>query len=109
MADFDCDGKAEMTCKTADGTVDGKGKVIGDASKDYRNSSGYVLSGSEYYTLLTAAPVQHWIPLTMNRPAAQFPSGATAMATVLTASGALWRIWTAASPVLSPDEAITPA
>ncbi len=51
VADFDCDGKAEMTCKTADGTVDGKGKVIGDASKDYRNSSGYVLSGSEYYTL----------------------------------------------------------
>ena len=51
VADFDCDGKAEMTCKTADGTVDGKGKVIGDASKDYRNSSGYVLSGPEYYTL----------------------------------------------------------
>ena len=40
-----------MTCKTADGTVDGKGKVIGDASKDYRNSNGYVLSGPEYYTL----------------------------------------------------------
>ena len=51
VADFDCDGKAEMTCKTADGTVDGKGKVIGDASKDYRNSNGYVLSGPEYYTL----------------------------------------------------------
>ncbi len=51
VADFDCDGKAEMTCKTADGTVDGTGKVIGDASKDYRNSSGYILSGPEYYTL----------------------------------------------------------
>lgn len=51
VADFDLDGKAEMTCKTADGTVDGTGKVIGDASKDYRNSSGYVLSGPEYYTL----------------------------------------------------------
>ena len=51
VADFDSDGKAEMTCKTADGTVDGKGTVIGDASKDYRNSSGYVLSGPEYYTL----------------------------------------------------------
>jgi len=51
VADFDLDGKAEMTCKTADGTIDGKGKVIGDASKDYRNSSGYVLSGNEYYTL----------------------------------------------------------
>ncbi len=51
VADFDLDGKAEMTCKTADGTVDGTGKVIGDASKDYRNSSGYILSGPEYYTL----------------------------------------------------------
>lgn len=27
------------------------GKVIGDASKDYRNGSGYILSGPEYYTL----------------------------------------------------------
>ena len=55
VADFDLDGKAEMTCKTADGTVDGKGKVIGDASKDYRNSNGYVLSGPEYYTLFDGA------------------------------------------------------
>ncbi|MGN0614278.1 MAG: RICIN domain-containing protein [Porcipelethomonas sp.] len=51
VADFDCDGKAEMTCKTADGTVDGTGIVIGDAAADYRNSSGYILSGNEYYTL----------------------------------------------------------
>lgn len=51
VADFDLDGKAEMTCKTADGTVDGKGKVIGDGSKDYRNNGGYILDGPEYYTL----------------------------------------------------------
>ena len=55
VADFDLDGKAEMTCKTADGTIDGTGKVIGDASKDYRNSSGYILSGPEYYTLFDGA------------------------------------------------------
>lgn len=55
VADFDLDGKAEMTCKTADGTVDGTGKVIGDASKDYRNSAGYILSGPEYYTLFDGA------------------------------------------------------
>ncbi len=55
VADFDCDGKAEMTCKTADGTVDGTGKVIGDASKDYRNEKGYILSGPEYYTLFEGA------------------------------------------------------
>ena len=51
VADFDSDGKAEMTCKTADGTVDGQGNVIGDSSADYRNSSGYILSGPEYYSL----------------------------------------------------------
>ena len=55
VADFDLDGIAEMTCKTADGTVDGTGKVIGDASKDYRNSDGYILSGPEYYTLFDGA------------------------------------------------------
>jgi rhamnogalacturonan endolyase len=35
--DFDGDGKAEIAMKTADGSIDGKGKVIGDSSKDYRN------------------------------------------------------------------------
>lgn len=49
--DLDVDGKAEVVCKTADGTVDGVGTVIGDASKDYRNSSGYILSGPEYLTI----------------------------------------------------------
>ena len=51
VADFDCDGKAELITKTADGTKDGKGKVIGDANKDYRNGNGYILSGPEYITL----------------------------------------------------------
>lgn len=51
VADFDCDGKAELITKTADGTKDGTGTVIGDGSKDYRNGSGYVLSGPEYMTL----------------------------------------------------------
>ena len=49
--ELDGDLKAELVCKTADGTVDGVGNVIGDASKDYRNSSGYVLSGPEYLTV----------------------------------------------------------
>ncbi len=51
VADFDLDGKAEMTCKTADGTVDGQGNVIGDASAVWRDSSGLIYSGPEYYTL----------------------------------------------------------
>lgn len=49
--DFNGDGYAEMAVKTADGTVAGDGTVIGDASKDYRNSSGYILDGPEYLTL----------------------------------------------------------
>jgi rhamnogalacturonan endolyase len=49
--DLDGDRKAEVICKTADGTVDGKGKVIGDATKDYRNDRGYVLDGPEFLTV----------------------------------------------------------
>ncbi|MGC5775353.1 rhamnogalacturonan lyase [Paenibacillus pabuli] len=49
--DLDGDGKAEVAMKTADGTKDGTGVIIGDASKDYRNSSGYVLSGPEFLTI----------------------------------------------------------
>ncbi|SFU55011.1 rhamnogalacturonan endolyase [Clostridium sp. DSM 8431] len=49
--DLNGDGKAEVAMKTADGTVAGDGSVIGDKSKDYRNSSGYILSGPEYLTL----------------------------------------------------------
>ncbi|MEI7025353.1 rhamnogalacturonan lyase family protein [Paenibacillus sp. y28] len=49
--DLDGDGKAELAFKTADGTVDGTGAVIGDAAADYRNSSGYILSGPEYLTV----------------------------------------------------------
>ncbi|WP_305852491.1 rhamnogalacturonan lyase family protein [Gracilibacillus caseinilyticus] len=49
--DFDGDGKSEVAMKTADGTVDGQGTVIGDGSKDHRNSSGYILQGDEYLTV----------------------------------------------------------
>jgi len=49
--DFDGDGKAEVAMKTADGSMDGKGKVIGDSTKDFRNDKGYILSGPEYLTM----------------------------------------------------------
>lgn len=51
--DLDGDGKAELACKTADGTTDGKGHVIGDASKDWRNSNGKILDGPEYFTIFS--------------------------------------------------------
>ena len=49
--DLDSDGKAEIAMKTADGTIDGKGNVIGDSTKDFRNAQGYILSGPEYLTV----------------------------------------------------------
>ena len=49
--DYDGDGKAEMIVKTADGTIDGTGKAIGDNSKDYRDAGGTILKGPEYLTV----------------------------------------------------------
>lgn len=56
--DLDGDGKAEVAMKTAPGTKDGAGAFLhtgpaanDDDSADYRNSSGYVLTGPEYLTL----------------------------------------------------------
>ena len=49
--DLDSDGKAEVAMKTADGTKDGAGVVIGSATADYRNSGGYILTGPEYLTV----------------------------------------------------------
>ncbi|MBW6440383.1 RICIN domain-containing protein [Actinoplanes hulinensis] len=51
--DYDGDGKAEVAMKTADGTVSGTGVTIGSAGADYRNSSGYILSGPEYLTMFS--------------------------------------------------------
>ena len=55
VMDLDGDGKAEVAMKTADGTIDGKGKVIGDSTKDYRskkpNTLGKVLDGPEFFTV----------------------------------------------------------
>jgi rhamnogalacturonan endolyase len=61
--DLDGDGKAEMACKTADGTVDGTGQIVGDKDKDWRihkegdKTHGRILSGPEYFTILMGKPV----------------------------------------------------
>ncbi len=49
--DLDGNGRAEVVCKTADGTIDGQGNVIGDLDADYRNRRGYILEGPEYLTV----------------------------------------------------------
>ena len=51
--DLDGDGIAEIVCKTADGTVDGTGRVIGDADADYRTPQGRILSGPEFLTVFS--------------------------------------------------------
>jgi rhamnogalacturonan endolyase len=58
--DLDGDGIAEFACKTADGTIDGPGKVIGDSTKDWRNLNrnsgrlfGKILEGPEYFTIFS--------------------------------------------------------
>ena len=55
--DLDGDGRAELACKTADGTKDGTGRIIGDKEKDWRNKEegtqrhGRILSGPEFLTV----------------------------------------------------------
>ena len=60
--DFDGDGKAEMICKTAPGSMDGIGKYVNqsasddkikaaDNSKDWRTSAGRINGGQEYLTV----------------------------------------------------------
>jgi len=72
--DLDGDGRAEVACKTADGTVDGLGTVIGDATKDYRSLTvpidgiqvlatndaryGKILAGPEYLDWNTSSLVR---------------------------------------------------
>ena len=54
--DLDGDGRAELMMKTADGTRDGLGNVIGDPAADYRSHEGNryigrILSGPEYISV----------------------------------------------------------
>ncbi|HET9503607.1 MAG TPA: rhamnogalacturonan lyase [Hymenobacter sp.] len=67
--DLDGDGQAEVACKTADGTVDGQGRTLGDATKDYRSLAtptdglpvpgprdakyGRILAGPEFLTVFS--------------------------------------------------------
>jgi len=72
--DLDGDGISEFACKTADGTVDGVGKVIGDSTKDWRNLDkssgpfyGKILDGPEYFTIFSgkngeALTTENYIP-----------------------------------------------
>ena len=71
--DLDGDGNAEIVCKTADGSTDGTGNVIGDATKDWRNLDpksplyGKIVEGPEYLSVFEGATgkvldTQNYIP-----------------------------------------------
>ncbi|ERM83218.1 hypothetical protein P872_16985 [Rhodonellum psychrophilum GCM71 = DSM 17998] len=49
--DLDGDGRSEIACKTADGTKDGNGEIIGNPNADHRNPDGYILKGPEFLTI----------------------------------------------------------
>lgn len=70
--DLDGDGRAEVACKTAPGTIDGKGNpvLMGTDSKDadYRNSKGYIMSGPEYLTVFSGLTGEQ-LATTAYRPA----------------------------------------
>ncbi|MDH6313154.1 rhamnogalacturonan endolyase [Parabacteroides sp. PFB2-10] len=51
--DLDGDNKAEVVIKTSDGTIDGKGNIIGDPDADYRAANGRILTGAEYLTVFS--------------------------------------------------------
>ena len=65
--DLDSDGRAEVVCKTSDGTIDGAGKVIGDANANHVNEGGHVLRGPEWLTVFdgrtgAAIDTQKYVP-----------------------------------------------
>jgi len=49
--DLDGDGRAELVLKTADGSTDGLGNVIGDKNANYVAANGYVLTGPEFLSV----------------------------------------------------------
>ncbi len=53
--DLDGDGRAEVAVRTAEGTIDGTGTVIGDVNHDgrveYVDERGYILEGPEFLSI----------------------------------------------------------
>ena len=51
VCDMDGDGKAEVVCRTADGSRDAQGNVIGEANVNYRNRSSHILWAHNFVTV----------------------------------------------------------
>lgn len=77
--DFDGDGKAELACMTADGSTDGTGQMLGNATADHRDANGVVLVGPEYLTIFdgeTGAALASTLFTPQRHPATLFPTPA---------------------------------
>ena len=92
--DFDGDGKAEMICKTAPGSIDGKGQYVSkastdpnvtnvDNSKQYVNTNGHIYGGEEFLTVFNGmtGEAMNTIYYSPSQSAEDFPTGATTYAT----------------------------
>lgn len=88
--DFDGDGKAEVICKTAPGSRDGKGEYVSkagreaavtgvDNSKVYVNGNGRISGGEEFLTVFNGqtGAAMHTIFYSPGRSGANFPAAAT--------------------------------
>lgn len=110
--DFDGDGKAEVICKTAPGSKDGKGNYVSkagteaavtdvDNTKTYVNSNGRISGGEEFLTVFNERRVPPCTPYTIHQAVRQTLSlrrqlhtvqvhGATPTITVATDTTRLW-------------------
>lgn len=88
--DFDGDGKAEVICKTAPGSKDGKGEYVSKAGTDaavtgvdnsqvYVNSNGRITGGAEFLTVFNGqtGAAMHTIFYSPGRSGVNYPTGAT--------------------------------
>lgn len=88
--DFDGDGKAEMICKTAPGSKDGKGEFVSkagteasvtgiDNTKTYVNSNGRISGGEELLTVFNGitGAAMHTIFYSPSRSGTDFATSAT--------------------------------
>ena len=88
--DFDGDGKAEVICKTAPGSKDGKGSYVSkagtdaavtdvDNSKVYVNSNGRISGGEEFLTVFNGetGAAMHTIYYSPSRGGESFPAKAS--------------------------------
>lgn len=117
--DLDGDGCAELMVKTADGTRDAKGNIIGDATADYRYGAdtpqkrlpkrGRILEGQSTSACSAHSRAKCSTPSPTSPNAATCQTGVTTAATALSAIWLPWAISTASMPAPSSAAATTRA